>query len=92
VLKIDRTFTNELDDDNTTVVLMDLMTQLAHALGMRTVVEGIETPGQMDAIKLLSCDDGQGYFIARPGLPAVIGPLLEPEMRFEPRSGLVSSA
>jgi EAL domain-containing protein (putative c-di-GMP-specific phosphodiesterase class I) len=89
ILKIDRSFTNEIDDDDTTVVLIDLMTQLAHALGLRTVVEGIETPRQMDAVKLLSCDEGQGYLIARPGLPGVIAPLLELGARFEPRHGLV---
>lgn len=92
VLKIDRTFTNEIDDDDTTVVLIDLMTQLAHALGLRTVVEGIETPGQMDAVKLLSCDEGQGYLIARPGPAEVIGPLLEIGTTFEPRRGLVPRA
>ncbi len=89
ILKIDRSFTNEIDDHDTTVVLIDLMTQLAHALGLRTVVEGIETPRQMDAVKLLSCDEGQGYLIARPGLPGVIAPLLELGARFEPRHGLV---
>ena len=92
ILKIDRTFTNEIDDDNTTVVLIDLMTQLAHALGLRTVVEGIETPGQMDAVRLLSCDEGQGYLIARPAPADVIGPLLELGATFEPRRGLVPRA
>ncbi|HXY45905.1 MAG TPA: EAL domain-containing protein, partial [Acidimicrobiales bacterium] len=92
ILKIDRSFTNEIDDDNTTVVLIDLMTQLAHALGLRTVVEGIETPSQMSAVKLLACDQGQGYLIARPALPAIIAPLLEHGARFEPRAGLVPNA
>ncbi|MGA8679321.1 MAG: EAL domain-containing protein [Acidimicrobiales bacterium] len=92
ILKIDRTFTNELDDDDTTVVLIDLMTQLAHALGLRTVVEGIETPSQMHTVKLLSCDHGQGFLIARPALPAVIEPLLEHGAKFEPRAGLVPNA
>jgi diguanylate cyclase (GGDEF)-like protein len=92
ILKIDRSFTNEIDDDSTTVVLIDLMTQLAHALGLRVVVEGIETPEQMNAVRLLSCDEGQGYLISRPALPDKIAPFLLHGTRFEPRAGLVPNA
>jgi diguanylate cyclase (GGDEF)-like protein len=92
ILKIDRSFTNEIDDDSTTVVLIDLMTQLAHALGLRVVVEGIETPEQMNAVRLLSCDEGQGFLISRPALPDKIAPFLQHGTRFEPRAGLVPNA
>jgi diguanylate cyclase (GGDEF)-like protein len=70
VLKIDRSFTNEIDDMSPTVVLMDLMNQIGHALGLVTVIEGVETPEQMNAIRLLGCDRAQGFLIARP-MPAV---------------------
>ena len=69
-LKIDRTFTHELASDSNTVVLVDLMNQLAHAVGLRTIVEGIETEEQMKIVRLLSCDEAQGFLIARPA-PAV---------------------
>ena len=65
-LKIDRTFTHELGNDSNTVVLVDLMNQLAHAVGLRTVVEGIETEQQMATVRLLSCDQAQGFLISRP--------------------------
>ena len=66
-LKIDRTFTSELSNDSSTVVLVDLMNQLAHAVGLRTVVEGIETEDQMKIVRLLSCDEAQGFLIALAG-------------------------
>ena len=76
-LKIDRTFTHELGNDSNTVVLVDLMNQLAHAVGLRTVVEGIETEQQMATVRLLSCDQAQGFLISRPApadeIEALIG-------------------
>jgi EAL domain-containing protein (putative c-di-GMP-specific phosphodiesterase class I) len=75
-LKIDRTFTNELGNDSNTVVLVDLMNQLAHAVGLRTVVEGIETEEQLQTVRLLSCDEAQGFLIARPAPAAEIEGLI----------------
>jgi EAL domain-containing protein (putative c-di-GMP-specific phosphodiesterase class I) len=68
-LKIDRTFTTELGNDSNTVVL-------AHAVGLRTVVEGIETEEQLQTVRLLSCDEAQGFLIARPAPAAEIEGLI----------------
>ena len=40
---------------------------LAHALGLSIVAEGIEAVGQVDRLRALGCDAGQGFFFARPG-------------------------
>ena len=40
--------------------------QLAHALGLRVVAEGVETNGQRDILLGLGCDELQGFFFARP--------------------------
>ncbi len=77
VLKIDRSFTNELAEGSPTVVLIDLMTQIGHALGMVTVIEGIETPAQLNAIRLIGCDMAQGFYIARPMTVAAITTMIE---------------
>ena len=45
---------------------------MAHALGMQTVGEGIETRGEMEALRGLGCDAGQGYLIAHPLPPEEI--------------------
>jgi diguanylate cyclase (GGDEF)-like protein len=76
VLKIDRSFTEKLEEDETTVALVDMISQLARALGLLTVIEGIETAEQLDVVRSLSCDRGQGFLLARPALPDQVAPLL----------------
>jgi EAL domain-containing protein (putative c-di-GMP-specific phosphodiesterase class I) len=39
---------------------------MAHTLGLRVVVEGIETPDVASVVTALGCDIGQGYWISRP--------------------------
>jgi EAL domain-containing protein (putative c-di-GMP-specific phosphodiesterase class I) len=39
---------------------------LAHALEMRVVGEGVETPDQLDALSKLGCEYAQGYLLGRP--------------------------
>jgi len=48
------------------------VTAMAHALGMVTVAEGIETPAQLAELIRMGCDEGQGYLLARPVPPAVL--------------------
>jgi len=40
--------------------------KLAQTLGLRTVAEGIEFPGQSERLAEMKCDMGQGYFFSRP--------------------------
>jgi len=42
---------------------------LAHSLGLRVIAEGVETEAQRDLLRASSCDEIQGYFVARP-MPA----------------------
>ena len=83
VLKIDRAFTREIETDTHSAVLVDLMNQLAHSFGLQSVVEGVETPGQMGTVRLLSCDHAQGYFLARPAPAEEITPLLAGRSLYE---------
>ena len=39
---------------------------LAHNLNLRVIAEGIETEEQQDFLRLLRCDEGQGYLLGRP--------------------------
>jgi EAL domain-containing protein (putative c-di-GMP-specific phosphodiesterase class I) len=77
VLKIDEAFTREIETDTQSAVLVDLMNQLAHAFGLKSVVEGVETAGQLSTARLLSCDQAQGYFLARPVSAGEIMPVLQ---------------
>jgi len=64
-LKIDRSFITTLDDPRTRAIVM-AMIELAHALDLTPIAEGIETAGQLAVLRELSCDLGQGYHFARP--------------------------
>jgi EAL domain-containing protein (putative c-di-GMP-specific phosphodiesterase class I) len=63
------------------------MVALGHALGLRTVGEGVETAAQRDALQALGCDRGQGYYFARPMPAAALGPWLAAAPRAAPPGG-----
>jgi diguanylate cyclase (GGDEF)-like protein len=74
-LKIDRSFVNNLQDRKS-YELIRAVIAMAHALNMKVVAEGIETPWQRQELEGLGCDYGQGYLLSKP-LPAKdIEPLL----------------
>jgi EAL domain-containing protein (putative c-di-GMP-specific phosphodiesterase class I) len=75
-IKIDRSFVNGIDDDNSNLPIVKAVIDLAHALGIEVVAEGIETAGQLGRLRDLVCDRGQGYFFARPQPPEALTALL----------------
>ncbi|RIK46094.1 MAG: response regulator receiver protein [Chloroflexi bacterium] len=73
-LKIDKSFVAELESDTEAAVIVSAMIGLAHALGLRVVAEGIETPAQLGQLRELGCDYGQGYYFSRPVRPEAVQP------------------
>ncbi len=67
VLKIDKSFVGDLELDTTSATLLHAMLELGHSLGLRTVVEGVESHVQLEAVRTLGCDLVQGYLLATPG-------------------------
>ncbi|GAB4211387.1 MAG: hypothetical protein Fur007_01560 [Rhodoferax sp.] len=65
-LKIDKTFVDGLGCDPSDEAIAQAVLQLARALGLTTVAEGVETQGQLDWLKARGCDLVQGYLLARP--------------------------
>ena len=65
-LKIDRTFISPLSQDKKKTELVRAMVSMAHIIGMEVVAEGIETEQQVDVLKEMGCDLGQGFLISRP--------------------------
>jgi len=63
-LKIDRTFVEAMDDDDS--LLVQRIVQLARDRGLRVVAEGIETAGQLERLRQAGCRLGQGYLFSRP--------------------------
>jgi diguanylate cyclase (GGDEF)-like protein len=68
-LKIDQSFVTDLESNVDARAVVDAVINLAHALGLRVVAEGVETDGQRDILCKLKCDELQGYLFARP-MPA----------------------
>jgi EAL domain-containing protein (putative c-di-GMP-specific phosphodiesterase class I) len=68
-LKIDRSFIADLELSRDARAIVQAVVQLAHALGLKVVGEGVETPAQAAILTRLQCDELQGYLFARP-MPA----------------------
>jgi diguanylate cyclase (GGDEF)-like protein len=65
-VKVDRQFVVDLEHDSPTVVaIVRSVLELAHAIGARTVAEGVETEAQWAALAALGCDAAQGWLTAR---------------------------
>lgn len=65
-VKLDRSFVNDATNDPKDAALVMAIITLAHNLDLKVIAEGIETEGQRDFLRLLRCDEGQGYWLGRP--------------------------
>ena len=76
-LKIDRSFTLRLTDERESAGIVEAIITLARTLGLGVITEGIETSQQLEQLRSLRCDHGQGYLFSRPQDTGAIGALLE---------------
>lgn len=65
-LKIDRKFVDRICESEADRAVVISVIQLAHALGLRAVAEGVETAAQAEVLASLGCDRGQGFYWSRP--------------------------
>jgi diguanylate cyclase (GGDEF)-like protein len=66
VLKIDRSFLAGVGSPTDTSPLVTAIVELAHAMGLIVVAEGIENQRQLEVLRAAGCDRMQGYLFARP--------------------------
>jgi diguanylate cyclase (GGDEF)-like protein/PAS domain S-box-containing protein len=66
ILKIDRCFVAQIGENDAAVPLIHGMISLAHSIGKRVIVEGVETPRQLEILRNLNCDEVQGFLLGRP--------------------------
>ncbi len=65
-LKLDRIFVQGIDRNRRKQLLVDSMTRMAERMGARLIAEGIETAGELAAMKMLSVPMSQGFYLGRP--------------------------
>ncbi|WKY47685.1 GGDEF domain-containing response regulator [Eubacteriaceae bacterium ES3] len=66
VLKIDKTFVDEIETDNFDSRMIKSVISLAQSLNLKTVAEGVETARQLAFLQLEGCDLIQGYYFSKP--------------------------
>ncbi|MFD8235483.1 aminotransferase class I/II-fold pyridoxal phosphate-dependent enzyme [Streptomyces sp. NPDC059696] len=66
VLKIDKSFIDDIARDAQQVALVEGIVRIADTLGLQVIAEGIEDPSQRDLLAGMGCRFGQGYLFARP--------------------------
>jgi len=88
VLKIDKSFVNEVVDDKADQAIIQALLELGNELDFKLVLEGIETEEQLKLLKGLGCHLAQGYFYSRPVPTSDVPSLIK---RINKKSALLKS-
>jgi diguanylate cyclase (GGDEF)-like protein/PAS domain S-box-containing protein len=78
-LKIDKTFVHGIESEKKDRALIRAIVVMAHALGIKVIAEGVETPGQRNFLAKAGCDYAQGFMFCGPLPPEEFESLLIPE-------------
>ncbi|MGA8937961.1 MAG: EAL domain-containing protein [Acidobacteriaceae bacterium] len=65
-LKIDRTFVTDLTEAPEGLAQVSTIINLAHSLNLKVVAEGVETAEQSRLLKMLGCNEMQGFYLSKP--------------------------
>ena len=68
-LKIAQTFIDDIEEQTRALAFVQAIATLGATLGLDVVAEGVERPGQAEALRVAGCHFGQGYVFARPAPP-----------------------
>jgi len=90
-LKIDRSFVQGLLADTTDLAIVRTIIGLGHNLGLGVVAEGVETPEVAQQLKLMGCDELQGYYFARPMSADALQAWLASRVPQQARAGVLAS-
>ncbi len=75
-LKIDRSFVSSLGEHGERAVIVEAIIRLARDLGIHVIAEGVETAEQLESLRGLVCEHGQGFLFSRPVTGDAAGDLL----------------
>jgi EAL domain-containing protein (putative c-di-GMP-specific phosphodiesterase class I) len=65
-IKIDRSFVIQMPSNRGCKVIVEIVVDLAHKLGLTSVAEGVEELSALDSLTEMGCDAAQGHYICRP--------------------------
>ena len=65
-LRLQQALAPEQEEEEENSAIVNAIVTLAHMLNMDVIAEGIETTAQLDRLKMLKCEHGQGYFFSKP--------------------------
>ena len=78
LIKIDRSFVRDLEEDPDDAAIIDAVVNLGRSLGIGTVAEGVENERQHGFVAALGCDYGQGYLYGKAAPWAEVAQMLRP--------------
>ncbi len=76
IVKIDRSFTAGMAQSRQEAAIVAAVIGLAHAFGLTTIAEGVETLAQVDRLRALGCDGAQGHYFAPAQAPSELTGLI----------------
>lgn len=82
-IKVDRAFVQAISMQDAAPNIVPSLIDLAHNLGLVTVAEGLETRQQLEELRALGCEYGQGYFLSEPLSVSKVEELLEKQLSGE---------
>ncbi len=77
ILKIDRSFVQDIMSNPDSVAVTNAIIALAKSLRLSITAEGVETQEQLEYLKMQGCDEGQGYYFSCPVPADIIAPMLQ---------------
>lgn len=75
-IKIDKSFTQNMESDNDSAVIVRTIIDLGHNLGLKVVAEGVESLAAKEMLVEFRCDEAQGYYFSRPVSAADVSRLI----------------
>ncbi len=82
-LKVDRSFVSQMEEGSENGEIVRTVVSLARTLNLNVIAEGIETVHQLDQLRFLGCEFGQGYLFSRPVPADEAEKILEDKSRWE---------
>jgi EAL domain-containing protein (putative c-di-GMP-specific phosphodiesterase class I) len=76
-VKLDRSFLDEVPQNESAGALVESVITMAHTLGKRVTAEGVESGAQLEFLRARGCESAQGFYLARPMSASALTEILE---------------